>query len=400
MRIWLPPSPAKDTWSLPRNVLRLGRLRCCLLAWLAACAEPDAQGPGLAEVAPVRVAVLDEGFGGYEALLGGALPSAVEAHLHAGSEAVSHGTAVAEVVHALAPEAELVLVSFVGREDFPGVVAGLEALNVDIVVASVGWDNVAALDGTSPWTSAVDTFLASSGALWFNAAGNSADATRRGPLTAARGRVAFSGAASTPVYTAGGSLSVRLRATAGATLSGLQLLAWEEDGSLCASRAAVAGAAVLELDTACASDTVRVTIEGVLDVEGAEGVLWARHGFMGGAAPAPSSLAVPADTRHGLTVGVCDPVADTVSAFSGRGPTEDGRTKPDLCAADGLTTETAGPRAFTGTSAANAWVGGLAARLWGDLGDAEAVRAALRERAVDLQKRGVDDATGWGAPVD
>jgi subtilisin-like proprotein convertase family protein len=74
------------------------------------------------------------------------------------------------------------------------------------------------------------------------------------------------------------------------------------------------------------------------------------------------------------------------------------RNKPDLAAADGVTTSVAGFAPFFGTSASAAHVAGLAALLFsGRPGvSARQVRAALMKTALDLERPGWDDDTGVG----
>jgi len=79
------------------------------------------------------------------------------------------------------------------------------------------------------------------------------------------------------------------------------------------------------------------------------------------------SLVAPADTPGDLiavgAVPQCSP--NQIEVFSSRGPTFDGRTKPDVVAVDGVAVTGAGgfPTAFFGTSAAAPHVAGLAALL-------------------------------------
>jgi subtilisin-like proprotein convertase family protein len=74
------------------------------------------------------------------------------------------------------------------------------------------------------------------------------------------------------------------------------------------------------------------------------------------------------------------------------------RDKPDLAAADGVTTSVAGFAPFFGTSASAAHVAGLAALLFsGRPGvSARRVRAALMETALDLERPAWDADTGAG----
>ncbi len=78
-----------------------------------------------------------------------------------------------------------------------------------------------------------------------------------------------------------------------------------------------------------------------------------------------SSLWPPADSPHVLSVGAVNPQAE-ISYFSGRGPTFDGRIKPDVVAQGSLVYMAAGVKGFTrgnGTSFSAPQIAGLAALL-------------------------------------
>ena len=90
-----------------------------------------------------------------------------------------------------------------------------------------------------------------------------------------------------------------------------------------------------------------------------------------------TSLSIPATAAGALTIGATRAVADlpdpiidypvdTLEPFSSWGPTVDGRNKPDLCAPDYVSTGTAGNPIFNGTSAAAPHVAGGAALLKGE----------------------------------
>ncbi|MBI4570574.1 MAG: S8 family serine peptidase, partial [Chloroflexi bacterium] len=100
----------------------------------------------------------------------------------------------------------------------------------------------------------------------------------------------------------------------------------------------------------------------------------------------------------------------TIARYSGRGPTEDGRTKPDLVATDGVCVSGAGGfkaanpscqgdgRRFSGTSAAAPHVAGIAALLLqcNVSLSREELRDALLNNADDLGPDGVDGVYGHG----
>lgn len=114
-----------------------------------------------------------------------------------------------------------------------------------------------------------------------------------------------------------------------------------------------------------------------------------------------TSLTPPADSAHSLTVGAIHWASGALESFSSRGPTADGRRKPDLSATDGICTTTygdCGGDGFRGTSAAAPHVTGAAAlvRQTYPSMSVGAVRNFLNGRAVDISPAGPDNDTGAG----
>lgn len=114
-----------------------------------------------------------------------------------------------------------------------------------------------------------------------------------------------------------------------------------------------------------------------------------------------TSLVPPADSPHAFTVGAIDWSTGAMEAFSSRGPTADGRRKPDIAAPDGVCTVTyaeCGANGFRGTSAAAPHAAGAVAlvrQAYPGLNVA-AVRNFLTARAVDIGAVGPDNQTGAG----
>ena len=147
---------------------------------------------------------------------------------------------------------------------------------------------------------------------------------------------------------------------------------------------------------------------------------------LGSAIPCPNgstfnyntlSSSVPAQGDAGggvISVGAIDafdPLVDDIEPFSSRGPTNNGATKPDVAAIDGVSVTGSGgfPSTFSGTSAAAPHVAGLATLLLelrpgllsGEEGDDPAadrvaLRAAIVDTAIDLGTAGVDNTFGSG----
>lgn len=115
--------------------------------------------------------------------------------------------------------------------------------------------------------------------------------------------------------------------------------------------------------------------------------------------PAPRSISTPADGDSVISVGATDSLG-ALAGFSSRGPTADGRTKPDLTA-PGVAVWVFGPGGYgrsNGTSFAAPIIAGAAAllkQIHPTLGPIE-VRDALRGAA---SHRGAPDSNrGWGTP--
>lgn len=121
---------------------------------------------------------------------------------------------------------------------------------------------------------------------------------------------------------------------------------------------------------------------------------------MGNRGPAPGTIIAPADTDGVISVGATK-LDGTIAPFSSRGPTADGRTKPDVVApgADVFTIDLATTDQYqtgSGTSFATplaAGVGALLKQAYPNLGPAE-MRALLTSTAS--QANAPDDDYGWG----
>jgi hypothetical protein len=126
--------------------------------------------------AGVKVAILDVGFSGYSSLMGTELPNIPASHVQSFSGDISgngevHGTGVAEIVHDVAPDAELYLVNFSDEVELENAVDWLIAQHVDIVNTSWGYPCGGPLDGTGRTNDLVKR-AADAGILWVTAAGN------------------------------------------------------------------------------------------------------------------------------------------------------------------------------------------------------------------------------------
>ncbi|MCK4366155.1 MAG: PKD domain-containing protein, partial [Thermoplasmatales archaeon] len=111
-----------------------------------------------------------------------------------------------------------------------------------------------------------------------------------------------------------------------------------------------------------------------------------------------SSLSCPADAFGSMAVGATYWQNDSLEGFSSRGPTNDNRTKPDVTAPDGVSTYAYESGPFYGTSASTPHVAGAAALLLsvGPLCTADDLQDLLETSALDLGSSGKDNLTGSG----
>ncbi len=137
----------------------------------------------------IKIGILDLGFDGYRNLLGDELPEAgrvIAKSFVRGQEPDAsgevHGTACAEIVHAMAPEAELYLAYYDGSEVGMGrAVDWLLEQGVQIISHSAT-SLVGPMDGTGSQAQLVDRVV-SRGVIWVNAMGNYATEHYRGEFT-------------------------------------------------------------------------------------------------------------------------------------------------------------------------------------------------------------------------
>jgi serine protease AprX len=111
-------------------------------------------------------------------------------------------------------------------------------------------------------------------------------------------------------------------------------------------------------------------------------------------------ISTPADGDSVFTVGAVNE-SGVYQQFSGKGPTADGRTKPDVVAQGYNTAIIYGNGVLTvgtGTSFSTPVISGALACLWQSVPDATAddVRTAVRNTAS--QSNSPDNFTGWGIP--
>ena len=136
--------------------------------------------------AGTKVAVIDLGFAGLsQAQARGDLPYTLIQNDLTGtglSSGITHGTAVAEIIYDIAPEAQLYLIKIGDEVDLDLAVTYCLNNGIDIINHSLGWYNTNFYDGTGTIADSAQRAIAG-GILWINAAGNEAESHWEGVFT-------------------------------------------------------------------------------------------------------------------------------------------------------------------------------------------------------------------------
>ena len=344
----------------------------------------------------IKVGIIDDGFEGFSGLMGTELPQSVEARCYPiGSDTPTneiadcdwddvHGTEVAESVMDIAPEVSLYIANVDTPDDVQAAVEWMIDQEVHVINHSMGWPFDGPGDGTSQYTwgtlRSVDRAV-EEGIVWVNSAGNEGRAAwfKRNPSYAT---MTISGEDVRVIlfyedyvgtgFHAGSLLQLRWEDSWQSAASDLALFIIEDpvgnpnSGKWVNNRQqGNNGDIPRELFAGEGIDAVFIAHLGGEEPDWVQLVSWEPSGLGGLPTDISSSGSItnPAESANPgmLTVGAApwDDV-DSIEDFSSRGPTPDGRIKPDLVGADcGETASGDGP--FCGTSQASPHVAGMAA---------------------------------------
>ena len=356
----------------------------------------------------VKIAIIDLGFAGLSAAQArGELPANVLTFDFTGTGiegTTSHGTAVAEIVYDMAPNAQLLLMKVADEVGLENAVDEAIRQGVQIINHSVAWFNTNFYDGTGPIAAAAQR-ARSAGIVWVNAAGNYARRHWQG--------FASDGDGDGWAEFAPGVEGLQLSARAGEPVQ--VFLTWNDwprtsqDYDLYvvnSSGAIVAASERLQNGTQPPTETLFFTAPATDTYEirvrpASVSVPYALSIFNLNQDLTPSvasgSIVTPADCSCALAVGSVsfqNWTTGPLDPFSSQGPTPDGRLKPDLVGPSGVTVSTSGWNPFFGTSAAAPHVAGAAALLLSEnpsLGAAQ-LEAKLKGDAIPM-----GSATQYGA---
>ena len=367
----------------------------------------------------IKVAIIDGEFAGMSrAIASGALGNVIYTHDYAGGGLETngvHGTACAEIVHEMAPDAQLILLKIGTAVDLSNAVDDAIAQGASIISHSMGWFNTNFYDGTGQ-IAQIASRAVSHGILWVNSAGNSADGGHwEGNWVDADndGWLDFSSGDEQDNFTleAGETVSVFLTWNAWPSTDqdyDLYLLdaAGNEVSSSTEYQTGIQSPEEWLTYTSRAGGVYGIAIYGHDAPDHPRLELFAMPYTL----PmeyyvAASSIPAPGNAPFVFTIGAIDWrdwTSGPQEAFSSQGPTNASRyaasiTKPDICGPDGTTSPAYGDN-FHGTSASAPHVAGAGALVWSahPTWSAENVRQYLQNNAIDMGSVGKDNIYGYG----
>ncbi len=380
----------------------------------------------------MKIAILDQGFAGYPDLqASGELTSTVIVRSFRADGIIDgitdHGTACAEIIYDIAPGAEYYFVTYDTYTEFEVAVDYLESIDVDIVSHSLSFFNLGPYDGTHGVSDRIN-LARDNGIFWVNSAGDYAQRHWEGDYIGDDNYYHLWDGISDWIV----SLN---QVNSGETISAnLSWNDWPDSGNNYDLYLACREGENWDI---CASSTTKQ--EGYqLPVESFEFIVTSDydkydeyglviHNVNGEAAPVYFELFTPThdldnfkpassipnagDAAGAFTVGAVwynDYAASGLQPYSSQGPTNStgggapdydsgSRTKPDIAAPDGVSTETNGQ--FQGTSASAPHAAGAAAlyassylETYGVLPNPDQIQMYLEECA--------DRIYDWGTDID
>ena len=422
MRVSVPAAALQAVSELPSVAFvrrpRRPHAQQTLSEGVALIRAPESHAAG-AKGQGVKVAIIDGGFKGADKLRDD-IPARrwFRDYTHTGIYAgtVAHGTACAEVIHDVAPEAELYLYKVEDIVDLENAKDRCIENGVAIVNYSATWVGEGFGDGRGLICDIVND-AADNGILWVNAVGNYAQKHYAGFWHDSDNDNRHNFADDDDMMSFVAEIGDFIRVTLTwddwpTTTADYDLYLYRQDSSGNIKEVGKStdvqgdgGVPVEFIEYFVVQEgTYGISVVRVGEAEPKKLRVWSWHHDIEYPVP-DGSLGIPSDARGALSVGAIHHYQwdlGILASYSSRGPTADGRIKPDLVAPSGVTTASYGTdRLFGGTSAAAPHVAGAAALLKSanPALSRDELWQALVEATVDVGAPGQDDSTGYGKLV-
>lgn len=359
----------------------------------------------------VKVAVIDLGFQGYlHRIATGELPANLivrsfrsDQDIQAGD---THGTACAEIVYDMAPGVRLYLLNITDELELGQAVDYALAQGVQVISCSLCWLDAGPFDGTGDIAGIVNR-ARQGGIFWAQAAGNGGDKHWEGPWSDPdyNDRHDFVIRDETQSFTVAANTVIDAHLTWddpwGASDNDYDLYLLNRDGyEIASSEDEQNGdddpSESLRYQVGATGGTYHLRIQRFHANGEARLELYSFNQTFEYQVPS-SSLFIPADAAGAVAAGAIYWQTQALETFSSRGPTNDGRLKPEFVAPDRVST-VGYPGGFTGTSATAPHLAGAAALVRGAYPGypVASVVTFLTGRALDLGPAGPDNDYGYG----
>lgn len=364
--------------------------------------------------AGLKIGIIDLQFSNYlTSIANGELPedTVITDYTGNGTGGGSHGTNVAEIVHDMAPGAQLYLAKIDTETQLQDAVNDMIAAGVKVINHSVAWLGEAFYDGTGTLC-AITNSAEAAGILWVNAAGNYRNNHYLGVFSDTDADMRHEFAAgqnyNTINLTSGDSVTLILNwDDYPTTKTNYDLFLYDGDpdagGTLVASSTNNQGTKPSSFPypyedlvyTAAKTGIHYIVVTKKNNATANYRLTLFSFESSFGVKTRASSLAQPADCASVLAVGATN-LSDSPEGFSSEGPTTDGRDKPEISAPDRVATSLSS--SFAGTSAASPHAAGATALVLAAHPGftTTQIRDELSATAKDVSATGFDFRTGYG----
>lgn len=361
----------------------------------------------------VKVAVTDLGFSGYEnQVAAGELPSDVIVNSFSGDISgggVTHGTGCAEIAYDMAPGAQFYLLNFSTEVELANMIDYIISEGIDVVSASWAVPINYRGNGEGAVNDMVNTAYGA-GVFWANAAGNSAQNHWGGffqDLDSDNWHEFATG-------DEGNGFTAQTGELLAIYLTWDNWPATDQDYDLYLYKdglqTPVAVSGNLQTGTQYPYEEIyyvvppgmagsyHLSIANAAADGSADFQLFCHFGVLEHQVADRSIAGQPADSPNVTTVGAVQVNTNDLMYYSSRGPTLDGRIKPDVAAPTHVSTMLSGPLGFGGTSGATPHVAGAAALLKEakPAHTPDQIKSELEGWAIDLGAAGKDNDFGSG----